>query len=185
MTETRMDRIERLGTTGMQEALRRKERPPVRFLPEPDPRPRELAIISVDDHVIEPADMFEGRIPSRFEELGPVVVELENGTQLWRIEDQLVPNIGLNATVGKEEGCTTEPQRFDEMRRGTWDIEARIRDLDIDGVWASLCFPSALSGFAGWKYSRLKNQEFGFAAMRAWNDWLIEVWAGTHPDRII
>ncbi len=84
-------------------------------------------MISVDDHVIEPADMFEGRIPKKFEELGPVVVELENGTQLWRIEDQLVPNIGLNATVGKEEGCTTEPQRFDEMRRGTWDIKERVR----------------------------------------------------------
>lgn len=185
MQPTRMDRIERLANSGLEGARQRKERPPVRFLPDPSPRPRDLAVISVDDHVIEPPDMFEGRIPKKFAELGPVVVELENGTQLWRIEDQLVPNIGLNATVGKEEGSTTEPQRFDEMRRGTWDIEERIRDLDIDGVWASLCFPSALSGFAGWKYSRLKNQEFGLAVMHAWNDWMIEEWAGPHPDRII
>ena len=42
-----------------------------------------------------------------------------------------------------------EPARFDEMRRGCWDIEARVADMDLDGVWASLCFPSLIAGFAG------------------------------------
>ena len=42
-----------------------------------------------------------------------------------------------------------EPTRFDEMRRGAWDVDARVADMDIDGVWASLCFPSFLPGFVG------------------------------------
>ena len=42
-----------------------------------------------------------------------------------------------------------EPARFDEMRRGCYDIEARIADMDLDGVFATLCFPSLIAGFAG------------------------------------
>jgi predicted TIM-barrel fold metal-dependent hydrolase len=47
------------------------------------------------------------------------------------------------------------------MRRGTYDIHARIRDMDIDGVYASLVFPSMVWGFCGqrisadWVYSKI------------------------------
>src|SRR5687768_14468930 len=43
----------------------------VTFLPEPEPRPREYTIVSVDDHLVEPPDTFEGRLPERFVEKGP------------------------------------------------------------------------------------------------------------------
>jgi len=170
----------------MERALARHGRPKVTFLPEPEPRPRTLPIVSVDDHLVEPPHLFEGRMPQRFAEMGPKVVELENGVQLWKMGDELLPNVGLNAVVGRPtEEQSAEPARFDEMRRGTWDIEARIADMDLDGVYASMNFPSALSGFAGWRYSRLEDKEFGLAALRAWNDWHIEAWSGPHPDRII
>ncbi len=96
-------------------------------------------------------------------------------------------NIGLSAVVGRDEAdkWTTDPLRFEDMRRGCFDIDARIVDMDIAGIDASLCFPSFLPGFAGRMFSRLKDQEFGLALMRAWNDWHIEVWAGSYPDRII
>ena len=42
-----------------------------------------------------------------------------------------------------------EPARFDEMRRGAWDIHERVKDMDLNGVYASLNFPSFLPGFAG------------------------------------
>ena len=35
------------------------------------------------------------------------------------------------------------------MRRGAWDIDARVADMDLNGVYASLNFPSFLPGFAG------------------------------------
>jgi predicted TIM-barrel fold metal-dependent hydrolase len=78
-----------------------------------------------------------------------------------------------------------EPARFDEMRPGCFDIGARIADMDIGGIWASLCFPSLVSGFCGAVYSRSEDSELGLACMRAFNDWHLEVWAGTFPDRII
>jgi predicted TIM-barrel fold metal-dependent hydrolase len=71
------------------------------------------------------------------------------------------------------------------MRPGCFDIHARIADMDINGIWASLCFPSLVAGFCGAVFSRAEDPELGLACMRAWNDWHVDVWAGTYPDRII
>ena len=143
-------------------------------------------IISADDHLIEPPDLFEGRMPSRLADRAPRVVEDPDGTQAWEYEGTRYPNIGLNAVVGRpREEWSMEPARFDEMRRGCWDIDARIRDMDAGGIWASVCFPSLIAGFAGTVFSRSQDPDLGLACVRAWNDWHLEVWAGTHPGRII
>jgi predicted TIM-barrel fold metal-dependent hydrolase len=156
------------------------------LLPDPTPRPRHYTIISVDDHLIEPPDLFEGRMPRRFVDRAPRVVDGFGGTQLWEFDANLYPNVGLNAVVGRPaEEWSMEPARFDEMRRGCWDIHARVKDMDLAGIWASLCFPSLLAGFAGTVFSRCSDPELGLACVRAWNDWHHEVWAGTYPDRII
>jgi predicted TIM-barrel fold metal-dependent hydrolase len=78
-----------------------------------------------------------------------------------------------------------DPARFDEMRKGCWDIHARVADMDVAGIWASLCFPSLIAGFAGVVFSQSKDPSLGLACVRAWNDWHHEVWAGTYPERII
>ena len=51
-----------------------------------------------------------------------------------------------------------EPARFDEMRPGCYDIDARVADMDLDGIWASLCFPSLVAGFCGSVFSRADGQ---------------------------
>jgi predicted TIM-barrel fold metal-dependent hydrolase len=143
-------------------------------------------IISADDHLIEPPDLFEGRIPSGLADRAPRIVEHDDGTQAWEYEGARYPNIGLNAVVGRpRDEWSMEPARFDEMRRGCWDIDARIEDMDAGGVWASLCFPSLIAGFAGTVFARSRDPELGLACIRAWNDWHLDVWAGTHPGRII
>jgi len=155
-------------------------------LPDPDPRARRFTVISVDDHLIEPPDLFDGRVPAHLADDAPRVVELDDGNQAWAYEGSLYPNVGLNAVVGRpRDQWSMDPARFDEMRRGCWDIHARIADMDIAGIWASLCFPSLIAGFAGWVFSRSQDQELGQACVRAWNDWHADVWAGTYPERII
>ena len=69
--------------------------------------------------------------------------------------------------------------------RAAYDIDARVADMDINGVWASLCFPSLVAGFCGSVFMRSDDPELGLACLRAWNDWHLEVWAGTYPERII
>lgn len=156
------------------------------LLADPEPRERTYTIISVDDHLIEPRHLFEGRLPQHLQDRAPRVVELPNGSEAWEYEGNLYPQVGLNAIAGRpKDEWTMEPARFDEMRRGCWDIEARVHDMDLDGVYASLCFPSLIAGFAGTVFSRSKDQELGLASLRAWNDWHVAEWAAAHPDRII
>ena len=47
---------------------------PATLLPDPEPRPRNYTIISVDDHLIEPAHLFEGRMPAHLQDAAPHVV---------------------------------------------------------------------------------------------------------------
>ena len=122
----------------------------VTFLAEPERADRRYTVISVDDHIVEPPDTFEGRVPQKFADRAPRVVETDDGGQTWMYDGQSLPNVGFNAVVGRpvsEYGF--EPARFDEMRRGAWDIHERVKDMDLNGVYASLNFPSFLPGFAG------------------------------------
>jgi predicted TIM-barrel fold metal-dependent hydrolase len=150
------------------------------------PRERKYTIISVDDHLVEPPDVFEGRLPARLQSRAPHVVELGDGTEVWECEGELLAHSGASAVVGRPQSeWAREALRYDEMRRGCWDIDARVADMDINGVSASICFPSSLVGFCGRKTAELKDEDLGLAVMRAWNDWHIDAWAGPYPDRII
>jgi predicted TIM-barrel fold metal-dependent hydrolase len=156
------------------------------LLPDPEPRPVHYTVISVDDHLVEPPDMFEGRLPSRFAELAPRIIENEQGHQVWLFDGAVHTQVAMNAVSGRRpEFIKVEPTRFEDMRRGCWDIEARIADMDINGVWASLNFPSAITGFCGRVFSAARDPELGLAVTRAWNDWLYEAWWQPYPDRII
>ena len=156
------------------------------LLDEPLPREVKYTVISVDDHLVEPPDMFDGRLPTALQQGAPRIVENEHGHQVWEFDEQRFTQVGMNAVAGrKREHVKLEPTRFEDMRRGCWDIEARIRDMDIGGVWASMNFPSQITGFCGRVFSLARDPELGKAVTRAWNDWLIEEWYGAHPDRII
>jgi predicted TIM-barrel fold metal-dependent hydrolase len=158
----------------------------VGLLPDPAPRTRQHVVISVDDHIIEPPDMFDGRLPATLQDRAPRIVEKDDGAQTWVYEDREYPNIGLNAVIGRpKDEWSMDPARFDEMRKGCWDIDARIVDMDLAGIWASLNFPSLIAGFAGTVFWKSEDPELGLAVLRAWNDYHLEVWAGSYPERII
>jgi predicted TIM-barrel fold metal-dependent hydrolase len=158
----------------------------VTFLPDPERRHRTYTVISVDDHIVEPPHTFDGRVPAKLAQRAPHVVEKGDGTQVWVYDGEEIPNVGFNAVVGRPVSeYSFEPARFDEMRKGAWDIRERIRDMDINGVYASLCFPSFLPGFAGQRIQVSRDPELALATVRAWNDWHLEEWAGSYPGRII
>jgi predicted TIM-barrel fold metal-dependent hydrolase len=173
---------ELLRNTGFTTADRNK----VTFLPDPPRQQRKYTFISVDDHIVEPPDAFEGRMPAKYAEQAPHVIE-KDGSHVWVYDGNEFPNVGFNAVVGRPvDEYSMEPSRFDDMRRGSWDIHERIKDMDLSGVYASLCFPSFLPGFAGQRLQlSTKDAELALAATRAWNDWNIEAWSGAYPDRMI
>jgi predicted TIM-barrel fold metal-dependent hydrolase len=156
------------------------------LLPDPEPRPIRYTLFSVDDHLVEPPDMFEGRLPGRLQGDAPRIVETEEGHEVWHFDGQIFFQVGLNAVVGrKREDWKVEPTRFDEMRPGCYQIDARVRDMDINGIWASVNFPSQITGFCGSVFSRCRDAELGLAVTRAWNDWFFEEWYFPAPDRIV
>ncbi|MBW2233734.1 MAG: amidohydrolase family protein, partial [Deltaproteobacteria bacterium] len=156
------------------------------LLPDPDPREVKYTLVSVDDHLMEPPHAFDGRLPNKFKDQAPTVIETEEGHQVWQIEGKPYFQVGFMCVAGRpREDHRVEPARFDEIRPGCYDVDARIKDMDIGGIWASLNFPSGVTGFGGTLFSETKDPELGLACMRAWNDWLFEEWYTPHPDRII
>ena len=138
------------------------------FLPEPEPRAQSYTVISVDDHVVEPAHTFEGRLPKALQDRAPRIVETPNGHQVWEFEGERYTQVGMNAVAGRRpETYGLEPFRFDQMRPGCYDVEARVRDMDINGVWASVNFPSQITGFCGRVFFSCPDRDLGVACVRA------------------
>jgi predicted TIM-barrel fold metal-dependent hydrolase len=148
-------------------------------------RIEDLILVSVDDHVVEPANLFDQHLPARFKEHAPRVVRKSDGSDVWVYQGQQIPNIGLNAVVGRPpEEYGMEPTCFEQLRPGCYDIHERIRDMNANGVLASMCFPSFPS-FSGVLFARTEDKEVALAMLQAYNDWHIDEWCGTYPGRFI
>ena len=95
-----------------------------------------MKLISTDDHVIEHPRVWSDRLPERYRQVGPRIVEEDDGgradaqaAQVWEFEGRRYPQIGLNAVAGRpREEFGLEPTRFDELRPGCYDpVEPRAR----------------------------------------------------------
>ncbi len=151
-------------------------------------RIEDMVLISVDDHVVEPPSMtefFMDRAPGKFRDRVPKVIRREDGTDAWLIEGKEIATFGLNAVQGRpREAWGSDPASFDQVRPGTYDLNQRIRDMDANGVLASICFPS-WPGNGGQFFVANEDREYAAAMIRTYNDWHIEEWCGTYPGRFI
>ena len=95
-------------------------------------------IISVDDHVVEPPDLWTERIPAKYQDRAPrverdsAIFHFEGGVfsyekgvdggepcDWWLYDDLVYPFPKLSAAVGFPELDVT-PTTFDEIRPGCW-----------------------------------------------------------------
>ena len=145
----------------------------------------DLILVSVDDHVVEPPDLFEGRLSKKAAERAPRVVKLDDGRDVWMFEGNAMPNVGLNAVAGRvPEEYGLDATSFDQMRPGCYDIHERVRDMNVNGVLGSLNFPS-LAGFTGQLFYTCEDKDIALELLQAYNDWHIDEWCGTYPGRMI
>src|SRR6478752_9911563 len=145
----------------------------------------EMIMVSVDDHVVEPPDMFERHLPARWHDIAPRVERREDGSDVWIYDGNEIPNIGLNAVAGRPpDEYGMEPTSFDEIRSGCFDLGDRVRDMDVNGVLGSMCFPS-FPNLCGQLFSRSSDLDAGLAVLKAYNDWHIDEWCGSAPGRFI
>jgi predicted TIM-barrel fold metal-dependent hydrolase len=145
----------------------------------------DLIMVSVDDHVVEPAHLFEGRLPAKYRDLAPRFITRQDGTNAWVYEGAEISNVALNAVAGRPpEEYGIEPTALDELRPGTYDIHERVKDMDANGQLGSLCFPS-FPQFCGQLFARTEDKDVALAMVQAYNDWHIDEWCGTYPGRFI
>ena len=57
-------------------------------------RPEDLILVSVDDHVVEPATMFDQHLPAQYKAQAPRVVRKKDGSDVWVFQGEQIPNIG-------------------------------------------------------------------------------------------
>ena len=140
--------------------------------------------ISVDDHLIEPARLWQERVPDRSRADAPRIVR-DGDSEYWVYEDRQIATIGLNAVAGKRrEEFSPEPITYEDMRLGCYEPAARVADMDQGGVLASLLFPS-FPRYCGQVFHEAKDKDLALHCVRAWNDFVLEEFAGAHPGRFI
>ncbi|MCK0517383.1 amidohydrolase family protein [Williamsia sp. DF01-3] len=141
-------------------------------------------IVSVDDHLIEHPRVWQDRLPETFRDRGPRIVEA-NGNHVWNYDGTAFPTVGLNAVAGKPpEEWGMDPVRYEDMIPGCYDPSARLKDMDVDGVEAALCFPS-FPGFGGGVFQRAQDKDLALLCVRAWNDFYIDEWCATDRSRFV
>jgi len=145
----------------------------------------DMILVSVDDHVVEPPGMFDGRLPARYAHLAPKLVVDDDGVYAWVYQGTESRSVGLNAVAGRPRSeFGIEPASFDDMRPGCFDVDERVKDMNANGVLGSMCFPS-MPQFCGQLFARTEDKDVAAAMVRAYNDWHVEAWCGAHPGRFI
>ena len=169
---------------------------------------RELPlIISVDDHVIEPATVWSDRLPAKYRDVGPRIerrpvkemtfiggkftaIPGEPGdpgepVDWWFYEDLRRPLTRLDTAVGfSRDEITMTGITYDTMRQGSYLLKERLEDMDINGLEASLCFPT-FPRFCGQTFTEAADLELGKLCVEAYNDWMVDEWCGLSGGRLI
>jgi predicted TIM-barrel fold metal-dependent hydrolase len=165
-------------------------------------------IISVDDHVVEPAHTWERWLPAKFRENGPHIerhrigglvykgglnyeydIDPSDGSgdlcDIWIYEGGLYPHKRHVAAVGfARDDMTLTPITYDEMRQGCWDPKFRLEDMTLDHVDKSLAFPT-FPRFCGQTFYEAKDRETALECVYAYNNWMIEEWCGDSGGRLL
>jgi predicted TIM-barrel fold metal-dependent hydrolase len=162
-------------------------------------------IISVDDHVVEPPNVWLDRLPSKYHDVAPRIerkglgeMKFVGGTKYeitfdddgpqadcWIYEDLVVPHKRHVAAVGYDrDDMTLSPITYDEMRPGCYEQKARLEDMDVNHVEASLCFPT-FPRFCGQTFTEAKDRDLGRLCVKAYNDWMVEEWCAGTEGRLI
>jgi predicted TIM-barrel fold metal-dependent hydrolase len=128
-------------------------------------------MISSDSHIIEPPDLWEGRMPAALGDRGPRVVSEADG-DWWYVDGRKTMSfLGIQAGDRFEKDAdelrTSAP--FSDVRAAAYDPAAYLEENETDGIWGSVIYPSQ-----GLVLYSVPNTEIVSAAMAGYNDWIAE-----------
>ena len=136
----------------------------------------KYGLISVDDHVQEPPDLWTNRLSRiRWGKRIPHLEQLSDGTERWLVDGQVLLD-GRAARAGAlmaDRNC--EPHSWEQVPLAAYLPSERLKAMDAAGVDYSVLYPT-VAGLAGEAFGRLQDPELELACVQAYNDWLIEEW---------
>lgn len=149
----------------------------------------DMELISVDDHVVEPPNVWTNRLPAAQREAGPRVEDRQGHAQTWVWEGREYPFqlVGSpTSRVFRTDGTGDDlyAWHYDDLVPAAYDPQARVEAMDLDGVQAQLVFPQ-FPRFAGTRFLEATDLDLALNCVRAFNDWMLEEWCGSAPDRFI
>ncbi|EUA51554.1 putative amidohydrolase 2 [Mycobacterium xenopi 3993] len=118
---------------------------------------------SGDSHFLEPDDLWQSRLPKRLAELTPRAEKDPDGE--WEtvyVDGQIFRRKLPSSAMVKFAEESMKPQ-------GSRDARARLADLDKEGVWGEVIFPSL-----GMWASSFRTPELLKACIRASNEWALD-----------
>jgi predicted TIM-barrel fold metal-dependent hydrolase len=137
----------------------------------------DYPIIDSDAHVNEPPNLWLDRVPAKWRQRAPQVKHGDEG-DLWIFDEgrEKWP-VGLTATAGLSYfQYRPAGGRYEDMRPGSFETKARLEDLDADGIYAQILYPSVtLKGARIYSEER----ELQLCCVRAYNEWLLEFCEGS------
>lgn len=155
-------------------------------------------IISVDDHILEPRELWQQALPASTRDRGPrvsrekVSLHFEGGhygftrddpdgrwCDVWLFDDLVMPTGLLHAAAGfTPEEQVNVPAIYEDFREGTYDKKARLGDMDVNHVEVAINYPNTFPRFAGQGFAERADKDLALASLRIYNDWMIDEWSG-------
>ncbi|TMA53346.1 MAG: amidohydrolase [Deltaproteobacteria bacterium] len=140
-----------------------------------------LRVISADSHMMEPADLWVGRLDRKFRDRAPHVVKNEGKPGYAFVAPGINPfpvaggfARGLSGKELKEHMA----KGYEAARPSGWDPVERIKDQDIDGVEAEVLYTTL-----GMPLFQLDDADLQRACFRVYNDWVAE-FRSCNPKRL-
>jgi predicted TIM-barrel fold metal-dependent hydrolase len=135
-------------------------------------------IISAVDHVIEPPDVWSRRLSrTEFADGIPHIEQRPSGTDFWIVDGCRLALADVASVGALMEDRAMGPAQWEEMPKAAYDPAARLQTMDQDGIECAVLYPT-LAGFSGERFGAISDPDLQLACVRAYNDWLIEEWAG-------
>jgi uncharacterized protein len=135
-------------------------------------------IISAVDHVIEPPDVWLRRLSkTEFADRIPHIERRPGGADFWIIDGRAVAVADAASVGALMTDRAVGPTQWEEIPKAASDPVARLKTMDEDGIECAVLYPT-LAGFSGERFGAISDPDLQLACTKAYNDWLIDEWAG-------
>jgi len=135
-------------------------------------------IISAVDHIVEHPDLWTRRLSkSRWGDRIPRLERSPDGADWWSVDGRKTP-LADSARVGALlYDRAASLSRWEEIPEAAHVPAERLKAMDRDGIDRAVLYPM-LGGFSGENFAEPKDPDLELACVQAYNDWLVEEWAG-------